>query len=81
MGCVYPCDAMLSPEIIKQVKQIQIPTLILGSIKDQVIAPKEMIFLHEQLPDSEIYLYEDYSHAVYDEAADFKERIMTFFAK
>ncbi len=68
-------------DVSAQVKQIQIPTLILGSIKDQVIAPKEMIFLHEQLPESEIYLYEDYSHAVYDEAEDFKERIMTFFAK
>ena len=68
-------------DVSGQVKGIAIPTLVLGSIKDQVIAPKEMIFLHEQLPDSEIYLYEDYSHAVYDEADDFKERIMNFFQK
>ncbi|MBQ6560059.1 MAG: alpha/beta hydrolase [Erysipelotrichaceae bacterium] len=67
-------------DVSEQVKDIRIPTLVLGSIKDQVIAPKEMIFLHEQMPDSEIYLYEDYSHAVYDEADDFKERIMNFFA-
>ena len=68
-------------DVSDKANEIQIPTLILGSIKDQVIAPKEMIFLHEQLPDSEIYLYEDYSHAVYDEADDFKERIMNFFQK
>lgn len=68
-------------DVSKDVKKISVPTLVLGSIKDQIIAPKEMIYLHEQLPDSEIYLYEDYSHAVYDEADDFKERIMNFFAK
>ena len=61
-------------------KEILVPTLILGSIKDKIIDPAEMILMHEQMPESDLYLYEDYSHAVYDEAPDFKERIMAFFA-
>ncbi|MBR4421071.1 MAG: hypothetical protein IKS69_00880, partial [Erysipelotrichaceae bacterium] len=61
-------------------KEILVPTLILGSIKDKIIDPAEMILMHEQMPESDLYLYEDYSHAVYDEAPDFKDRIMAFFA-
>ena len=55
--------------------------MILGSLKDKIISKEDLLFLNENIVNSEIYLYDDYSHAVYDEAVDIKERILDFFNK
>ena len=66
-------------DVSQKLKDIDVPVLILGSKKDRLISYKDMEYLSENIKDSKIYLYDDYSHAVYDEADDFKTRIMEFF--
>lgn len=68
-------------DISGRISSIDMPVLVLGSKVDMLIPYEEMIYLHENIKGSEIYLYDDYSHAVYDEAGDFKDRIMEFFLK
>ena len=57
---------------------IRCPVLVLGSVDDKVIDSALMEKLAEEAG-AQIYLYKGYGHAVYDEAPDFKERIMEFF--
>lgn len=60
--------------------EISCPVLVLGDENDRVIGPEGSTEIAERLG-CEIYLYKTYSHAVYDEAADIKERILEFLRK
>ena len=64
-----------------KISRIKIPVLILGSQKDRIVSEEDLLYLDKNIENSEIYLYEDYSHAVYDEAGDIKDRILNFFNK
>ena len=71
--------ACIGFDLSDRLEQIDVPTLVLGSRKDRIIASEDMIEMSQRIPDCEIYLYEGYAHAVYDEAPDFKERILDYF--
>ena len=59
--------------------KIQCPALVLGSLGDQVVTAAGCEQIAEALG-CEIYLYdESYGHAVYDEAPDYRTRMLNFF--
>ena len=64
--------------ISEQLHKISCPVLVLGSYHDKVIAPEASAKLAQMLH-CQIYMYDGYSHAVYDEAPDYKERVLNFF--
>lgn len=58
---------------------IKCATLVIGAENDCVLTPKASVEIAEKLG-SEYYIYPaPYAHAVYDEAPDYKDRIMKFF--
>lgn len=68
----------------EKLPQIQCPVLIIGSMKDKILPPQASIEMAEKLKsagkDCTLYMYEGYSHAVYDEAPDYKDRLLEFLA-
>lgn len=58
--------------------RITCPAFVLGSERDAVLSPAAVRALAEGLGCG-IYMYEGYSHAVYDEAPDFRGRLKAFF--
>ena len=56
------------------------PTLILGGMKDRITTPAGSMEIAEKMG-CEIYMYEDYGHAAYEEAKDFNKRIYEFIKK
>lgn len=63
--------------------KIKCPTLVLGASLDQVFTVKASIEMYERLKacgtPCKIYVYEGYGHAAYDEARDYRKRILNFF--
>ena len=59
--------------------RITCPAFVLGSERDAVLSPESVRALAEGLR-CELYMYRGYSHAVYDEAPDFRGCIREFFA-
>ena len=58
---------------------IKCPVLVLGSYGDKVVTVEASKEIQEKI-NSDIYLYDDsYGHGVYDEASDYKQRILDFF--
>ena len=79
--CVL-AKACLAFEAYEGLSKIKCPTLVLGAELDQVlgvVASREMAEVLKQngVP-TELYVYEDYGHAAYDEAPDYRERILKF---
>jgi pimeloyl-ACP methyl ester carboxylesterase len=79
-ACVLRLQAAGRFDVTDRLSEIDIPVLVLGSLKDQVFSPDEMR-LTADLLHCESYFYEGYSHAVYDECEDIKKRIYDFFMR
>lgn len=71
-------EAIRDYDLCEMLQRVNIPTLVLGSRKDQIIPVEEMEETARLLK-AKSYFYEGYSHAVYDEASDLKEKIYDFF--
>lgn len=57
---------------------IRCPTFVIGSEKDRTVSALGSREIAEKLG-CRLHLYEGYSHAVYDEAPDYQDRIAEFF--
>ena len=70
-------NACLDFDVADEISSIQCPTLVLGDVNDQVIGTESLQELVKGIG-CESFFYDKYSHAVYDEAADIKDRIYQF---
>lgn len=65
--------------IDEELPRITCPVLVIGSEGDRVLAPDASRRIAEKIG-CELYMYgSEYGHCVFDEAPDYKERIMDFF--
>lgn len=67
-------------DVENKLQSVKCPVLVIGSKKDKVIPWEAQAELAKAVG-AELYLYEGFGHAVYDEAPDYKERLLNFFAE
>lgn len=68
-------------DIYDELDKIQCPVLVIGVDGDKVISPSSSKEIADKIG-CELYMYgTEYGHAVFDEAPDYKQRIMDFFDK
>lgn len=72
--------ASLDFDVYGELDRISCPVTVVGSDRDNVLSGNASHEIAEKLC-CPIYMYSGYSHAVYDEAEDYKERILKFFAE
>ena len=70
--------AILSFDVFDELAKISCPTLILAGAEDKIVGVRASCELHEQIPQSELFVYEGLGHAAYEEAEDFNERVFRF---
>ncbi|MBR2768878.1 MAG: alpha/beta hydrolase [Solobacterium sp.] len=71
-------DAIESFDARNDLSRITCPVLILGGKKDLTVSGEASQMIHEAIPASELYMYEEYGHGLYEEAKDFNARILEF---
>lgn len=70
------CDTLNTYDSLDK---IQCPTLVLGAVNDKVLTAQASFEIAEKLGCA-CYLYDNrYGHCVFDEAPDYKDRLMQFF--
>ena len=57
------------------------PTLIIGDTEDRIVTAEGSRELAGQIGGAELFLYEGLSHALYEEAGDFLDRVRDFCLK
>jgi pimeloyl-ACP methyl ester carboxylesterase len=67
-------------DVYSRLGEIKCPTLILGGDEDAVLGKTAAAELSE-IKDSELYVFKEFGHAVYDENPEFKERANEFLIK
>ncbi|MDO4648588.1 MAG: alpha/beta hydrolase [Eubacteriales bacterium] len=60
--------------------KIQVPTLIVGGERDYIVGNKAAHELSEYISDSTLKIYEEYGHGAFEEAKDFNDLVLGFFA-
>ncbi len=74
-------EACKSFNCYDELSKIQCPVLVIGSEVDWVVTPEGSKEIAQAIG-CEIYLYDSsYGHGVYDEAADYRQRCLSFFSE
>ena len=73
-------EACLAFDSRAELRKVACPVFVLGASADVTLFPERSVALAEQLR-APLYLYDGYSHAVYDEAPDFRSRAARFYAE
>ncbi len=71
-------DACLTHNAYEAVSSISCPTLIVGGEQDQIVGAVGSYELAEQIQGSQLYMYPEYGHGLYEEAKDFIDRVIAF---
>ena len=71
-------EACLGHDAWDRLPEIACPTLVIGGTEDGVVSAEASRELAARIPGSELVLYAGLSHALYEEADDFLERIIRF---
>ena len=64
-----------------ELHEIKCPTYIVGALKDKVLGIEGSLELAEKIKNCELYIYDEYSHGVYEQAKDFNDRILNYLNK
>ncbi len=71
-------EACLGHDAWERLPELTCPTLVIGGTEDGIATADASRELAARIPGSELVMYAGLSHALYEEAADFLERIIRF---
>lgn len=78
---IIQTKAIYGFNVYDQLDKIECPVLVIGVEGDKVIPPSESVAIADKIG-CELYMYgKEYGHCVFDEAPDYKQRIIDFFNK
>ena len=63
---------------VRALKKIKCPVFVIGSKADKVLGGGASETLAQKLG-CKLFMYQDFGHAVYDEAPDYKQKMLEFF--
>lgn len=72
-------SAILDFDCYDRLSELKCPVLVLGGAQDKITTAEASVEIAERL-NCEIYMYPEYGHAVYEEAADFNSRVYDFLS-
>ena len=78
---ICEAESCLEHNTSDRLQEIKAPTLIIGANKDRVLGIEGSKELAEKIPNSELYIYDRYSHGVFEQEKDFKSRILEYLKK
>ena len=79
---IIQTEAIRGFDRLDDVNKIACPVLVIGARDDRVLDGESSVQIAERLadrPDCALYMYDQYGHAVYDLAPDYRQRMRSFF--
>lgn len=75
---IIMANACMHHDAYEKLEKICANTLIIGGALDRTVGAKASKELAEKIPDAKLKMYEEYGHALYDEAKDFNQTVLDF---
>lgn len=73
--------ACLNHNAYESLRQIKVPTLVIGGEKDISLGGDASREIAAMIPGAELRMYEEWGHGLYEEAKDFNQVVMDFLMK
>ena len=73
------CESCLEHDARDELGKISCPVMVIGAAEDKVLGGEASKEIAAGIPDAELYMYEGYSHGVYEQAKDFNNRVLDYF--
>ena len=74
-------NACLCHDAYDKLEKIQAETFVIGGARDRTLGGKASVEIAEKIPNAQLKMYEQYGHALYDEAKDFVDVVLRFLQK
>ncbi len=78
---IIQANSCLTHNAYNDLDKIECPTLIIGGKKDSIVGVNSAKEIADRISNSELYVYEDYGHAVHEEAKDFNEKVLKYLKR
>lgn len=75
------CKAVVDTDLTAELEKIKCKTLVTGALGDRIFNKDSWDLIAEKIEGAEEHIVEGYSHAVYDEAPEFKDILFDFLTK
>lgn len=75
------CESCLEHDAYEDLYKISCPVLVIGADRDRVLGGEASKEIADAIPGAELYMYEGYSHGVYEQAKDFNSRVLEFLIR
>ena len=75
------CESCLGHDAYEDLKKIDCPVFVIGADRDRVLGGEASEEIASAIPGAELYMYEGYSHGVYEQAKDFNNRVLEFLIR
>lgn len=75
------CESCLEHDVQGDLGKISCPALVIGADEDRVLGGDASKELAAGIPGAELYMYEGYSHGVYEQAKDFNKRVLEYLKR
>lgn len=73
--------ACITHDAYDELDKIKASTFVIGAAKDLIVTGDASRVLSERITGSELYIYEEYGHGVFEEAKDFNQRVHEFLMR
>ena len=72
------CESCIGHDAYDELDKISCPVLVIGADCDKVLGGKASEEIAAVIPQAELYIYEGFSHGVYEQAKDFNQRVLKY---
>lgn len=76
---INQAKSCLKHNTVAKLHQIKAPTLVIGARQDKALGVAGSEELAQKIPNSELLIYDKYSHGVYGQARNFNRKVLKFF--
>ncbi len=76
---IIQANSCLTHNVYDDLDKIKCSNLVIGGKQDSIVGVNSSKEIADRIRNSELYLYEDYGHALYEEAKDFNDRVLNYF--
>lgn len=73
--------ACITHDVYDELEKITAPTLVIGGCKDRTVGTNAAGEIAEKIKDSELLIYPEYGHGLYNQAKDFNQKVYDFLTK
>ena len=78
---IIQSESCLNHNAYDELSKINNQTLVVGAGLDGILGVEPSYEIHDKIRNSEIHIFEEYSHGVYDQTPDFNKKIFEFLTR